>query len=488
MSGPDRDVGFLLGLPFHVITMDDAIADAVRHIEAGRPGYYITPNADFIAQAHGDEALKDILFNADRVVCDGMPLVWLSKYFKPALPERVAGSDMVFRLFGEADKRAWKVYFLGSDSATLREAKAILNRDYPSMQVVGTFSPPFGPVDSWPNEMILDELADSQPDLLLVAVGCPKQEYWIDRFHRQSGVPLSVGIGASLDFICGTQTRAPLWVQKIGMEWCWRLMTNPKRLLKRYAKDFYFLIVLGWRQRKLMVHRSSRSVTNKPLISSAAKSASELCAPFEPDSANCNWLAWQGEVERNGIEAQATPDNYDHPVFLDLAEVSFIDSSGVGLLAKIAREARRANVPFGLIAPSEPVARIIDAMHLSSQFPIYQNREDALFALDKSFVPPATTFEKTFDLPPPFGRRDHQASLTALREAVDKVKEGESLVINISQLELLDSFALSRILDAYRSLRARGAVMKVVGASEQARQTLEMSGVHDFLCSPLNDV
>ena len=253
MSAPERKVGFLLGLPFHVITMQETIDDAVARIDSGVPAYYVTANADFIAQAFHNEALKDILFHADRVVCDGMPLVWLSRYFKPALPERVAGSDMVFQLFAQAQQHRWKVYFLGSDDATLAQSKQILSRDYPDMQVVGTFSPPFGTVDSWPNEAILAEIKACRPDLLLVAVGCPKQEYWIHRYYLAAGVPLTIGIGASLDFICGTQTRAPRWVQQIGMEWSWRLLTNPKRLFKRYAKDFYYLLLLARQQRRLMV-------------------------------------------------------------------------------------------------------------------------------------------------------------------------------------------------------------------------------------------
>ena len=88
MNPIDRDIAFLLGLPFHVVDMDDTVADAVAHVNARKPGYYVTANVDFIAQAHTNEAIKDILFHAHRVVCDGMPLVWLSRYFKPELPEQ----------------------------------------------------------------------------------------------------------------------------------------------------------------------------------------------------------------------------------------------------------------------------------------------------------------------------------------------------------------------------------------------------------------
>lgn len=380
MNTTDRDVAFLLGLPFHVIGMEDAIADAVAHVNARKPGYYITPNTDFIAQAYGNEALKDILFHADRVVCDGMPLVWLSRYFKPELPERVAGSDMVFRLFDEAKTHGWKVYFLGSDEQTLARTSEILRKDYPGMQIVGTFSPPYGSVDSWPNEEILKDLKQAQPDLLLVAVGCPKQEYWISRYHKESGVPLSIGIGASLDFICGKQTRAPKFVQKIGMEWMWRLLTDPKRLLKRYIKDFYYLILLANRQRKLMHSRHSavahsNSYPDEPSMLKKSEITKQLDTN---ESADYQFFSWEGSVEFGTINEFPMPENYDSAILLDLSQVPFIDSTGVGRLAKMAREARSANVKFVLIRPSETVAQVIKAMHLEAQLPSFPDRRSAV--------------------------------------------------------------------------------------------------------------
>jgi N-acetylglucosaminyldiphosphoundecaprenol N-acetyl-beta-D-mannosaminyltransferase len=370
MSQSDRQVAFLLGLPFHVITMDETIDDAVDTVDAKRPAYYITANVDFIAQAYDNGSLKDILFHADRVVCDGMPLVWLSRYFKPVLPERVAGSDMVFRLFEQAGQRGWKVYFLGSDAETLSATQTILADRYPEMQVVGTFSPPFGPVDSWPNEAILEEVKATKPDLLLVAVGCPKQEYWIHRYYKEAGVPLSIGIGASLDFICGTQVRAPVWIQKIGMEWFWRMLSDPKRLFKRYAKDFYYLILLAYRQWQITRQGSAQEPTDR----------TDHTVDVATTTAEVQWLSWKGAVELSQLDSMERPEDAQKPVFVDLSGVTFMDSSGIGLLAKLARDARQANVPFGILQPSVSVVNIIQAMHLSAQFPVYASRAEALSA------------------------------------------------------------------------------------------------------------
>lgn len=385
MNSTDRDVAFLLGLPFHVISMDDAIADAVAHVNARKPGYYITANVDFIAQAYTNEALKDILFHADRVVCDGMPLIWLSRYFKPELPERVAGSDMVFRLFDEAKTHEWKVYFLGSDEQTLARTSEILQRDYPGIQIVGTFSPPYGSVDSWPNDEILKELKQAQPDLLLVAVGCPKQEYWISRYHQESEVPLSIGIGASLDFICGKQTRAPKFIQKIGMEWMWRLLTDPKRLLKRYIKDFYYLILLANLQRKLMRTRHSSIKDSGSLLDETPVSEQEKPTGHSniDEGANYQLLLWEGSVEFGTVDKLAMPENYDRSILLDLSKVTFIDSTGVGCLAKLARQARSANITFAIIEPSEMVKKVVSSMHLETQLPSFPDLQRGVDSLEK---------------------------------------------------------------------------------------------------------
>ncbi|MDQ8193793.1 WecB/TagA/CpsF family glycosyltransferase [Coraliomargarita sp. SDUM461004] len=379
MSSSERQVAFLLGLPFHMITMDETIEDAVAAIAARNPSYYITANVDFIAQAHESEPLKDILFHADRVVCDGMPLVWLSRYFHPVLPERVAGSDMVFRLFSEANERAWKVFFLGSDATTLSQTKSILAQQYPKMEVVGTFSPPFGPVDSWPNEAILADIKGSQPDLLLVAVGCPKQEYWISKYYKEAAVPLSIGIGASLDFICGTQVRAPVWIQKIGMEWCWRMLSDPKRLVKRYAKDLYYLVVLANLQRRI----TSQATSEKDQSAAADRESAQDAGTATVDIRNqdVQWISWSGEAERSVLETLERPADTTKPVFINLSAVSFMDSSAIGLLAKFARDARKAKVAFGIVQPADRVVQIIEAMHLSSQFPVYADRNAALEVL-----------------------------------------------------------------------------------------------------------
>lgn len=366
MKDKSREVAFLLGLPFNVMTMDETIEDAVSIVQSRHPSYFITANVDFVAQARNDAKLREILFHADRAVCDGMPLVWISRFFKPSLPERVAGSDMVFRLFEQAGRLGWRVFFLGSDPETLASTTAILNEQYPKMEIVGSFSPPFGPVDRWPNDAICQTIQTAKPDLLLVAVGCPKQEYWISQHYEILGVPLSIGIGASLDFVAGSQIRAPKILQKIGMEWSWRLLTNPKRLAKRYAKDFYYLIVLSYLQWKLTRSASDHAVESDQPYTEAVNDFAMTT------------IEWKGNVDFASLESLEMPEHYELPVLLDVSDVPFMDSSGIGRLAKVARLARQAEVPFALLNPRPSVRNLIEAMRLESQFPMFSSREETI--------------------------------------------------------------------------------------------------------------
>lgn len=386
MNASNREIAFLLGLPFNVMTMDETVADAAQIIESRTPSYFITANVDFVAQARRNERLREILFHADRAVCDGMPLVWLSRLFRPALPERVAGADLVFRLFELAHAKKWRVYFLGSDPQTLCDAAEILKTRYPEMLQVGQFSPPFTAVEAWPNAAIVDSIQAAKPDLLLVAVGCPKQEYWIAEHYKKLGVPLSVGIGASLDFVSGTQVRAPLWMQKNGMEWFWRMLSHPKRLLKRYVVDFYYLVRLGLLQWRLT--RGSRRQVNEALRTNGSKSS------IDSGAMSINVIKWSGAVEQASLEDVQMPKDYDRPLLMDLSEVSFMDSSGIGRMAKCARSARQSGMPFGILQPSAIIRHLIKAMRLDTQFPIFETKAAATLYFEAELSQKAATRTK----------------------------------------------------------------------------------------------
>ncbi len=235
----------VLGLPFHRTTMDETLDACEDYMNSDGSHYLVTPNVDITRLASKDAKLRRILFAADRIICDGLPLVWLSSRQKTPLPERVAGSDLTPKLLERCAQAGKSVYFFGSDEATLEKVGAVLNERHPELKIAGWSSPPLAPVEDWDNERHVEEIRAAAPDLLLVAFGCPKQEYWIDTYQKRCGVPLAMGIGASLDFIAGKQVRAPRLLQIIGLEWFWRMASAPRRLAGRYAADFEFLFSNG---------------------------------------------------------------------------------------------------------------------------------------------------------------------------------------------------------------------------------------------------
>lgn len=238
-----------MGLPFHRLDEAEALAECERLLDQSEPKHIVTANADFVAKAWHSPELKRIIVNAHRVFCDGQPIVWMSKLLRRALPARVAGSDLTPKLLKRAAERGDKVFLFGTDPETLTALQDVLPTLYPGLQLVGSESPPYGEIDSWDNESYVRTIRESGANLLLVCLGFPKQDVWIDRYLKRIGtVSLAIGIGASLDFIAGKQKRAPRFVQAVGMEWFWRLAQEPSRMIGRYTNDLVCLIQSGGMQ------------------------------------------------------------------------------------------------------------------------------------------------------------------------------------------------------------------------------------------------
>ena len=236
-AGDPSDRVRLLNVSFDRVTMPQTLQRIGQMIASRQPHHIATANVDFIVQSRSDTHLHQILERADLVVCDGTPLVWLSRLLRRALPERVAGSDLVPRLLARAEEQNWSVYFLGGSPQVLRQAVRNVTRQHPHLTIAGSDSPPFAPLDQMDHDAICARIREARPDILLTSFGCPKQEKWIAQNLHATGVPVCIGVGATIDFLAGSMRRAPRWMQVIGAEWLFRLAQEPRRLLKRYATD-----------------------------------------------------------------------------------------------------------------------------------------------------------------------------------------------------------------------------------------------------------
>ena len=228
-----------------------SFADVVQKIEESilkrTPGFIVTPNIDHIVKLGKDANFKAVYREAMLVVPDGMPVLWAARFLGNPLKEKVSGSDILPRLCGISQKKGYKLFFLGGKSGSAVKAAEVLKKKHQGLQIVGVYSPPFGfENDENEDKQIVEMIKNSHPDILFVGLGAPKQEKWIHKHYKDLGVPVSIGVGGTFEFISGAVRRAPAWMQIAGLEWLWRLAMEPKRLWRRYlVEDMeFFWIVL----------------------------------------------------------------------------------------------------------------------------------------------------------------------------------------------------------------------------------------------------
>lgn len=228
---------------FMNIFVDDVtLAEALEHIEycvkERKIGHVITLNTDQIVRIERDEFFKKICENCELLLVDGHPLMKIAKKYKMPFKEKICGSDLVPVLCALAANKGYSIFLLGAAPGVANKAADNLVAKYPGLKVAGTYSPPIGfEKDEAEIEKINAMLKESRADLLFVGMGVPKQDIFIYENMNKYEIPMSFSIGAAIDFIAGVQKRAPKWMRKIGMEWFYRFLCNPKRMFRRYFID-----------------------------------------------------------------------------------------------------------------------------------------------------------------------------------------------------------------------------------------------------------
>ena len=229
-------------------TMAQAVDDIATMIASGKVGQYVcTGNLDHLLMLQKDELFRSIYADADLVVADGMPIVWLSHLNgEVPLQERVAGSDLFWHLARLSHETGVRIFFLGGLPGAADKATQVVLERYPNAQICGSYCPPFETFGTPEAErQIEDAVRAAKPDILLVGFGAPKQEKWISRHCYRLQVPVSIGVGGTFEMVGGMVKRAPKWIQKSGMEWCFRLLQDPRRLWQRYlVGDLPFFVKL----------------------------------------------------------------------------------------------------------------------------------------------------------------------------------------------------------------------------------------------------
>jgi len=243
----------LFGYEVDPLRLDEAVSRVYDWLAgpAGACRYVITPNVDHTVMFQEQADLRAAYQHASLVLADGMPVVVAARLLRRRLPERVPGSNLTPALFAAAEARGGlKVFLLGAGPGVADRAAQNIERRWPAVQVVGTYCPPLGfEKDELENQRILGQVAIAAPDLLVVGLGAPKQELWVHKHREQIQARAALCVGATIDFLAGEKPRAPLWMQRGGLEWLHRLASEPRRLARRYARDAWIfpqLFVREW--------------------------------------------------------------------------------------------------------------------------------------------------------------------------------------------------------------------------------------------------
>ncbi len=250
---------YLLDCPVANLSLEDTVTEVHKIVQDRRPHQHCVINAGKVVLMHRDPALKEIVRSCALINADGQSVVWALKLIGRPIPERVTGIDLMERLFIEADKRHYRVYFLGAMQWVLDAVVKHVQTKYPGLVIAGAQDGYFLDKD---NDRVVSHIAASNADILFVAMGSPKKEYWMSNNVSKLNVPFCMGVGGSFDVIAGRAKRAPRWIQDIGMEWFFRYIQEPIRLWRRYWVDnfiFVYLVMLDYFKLKVRLKKKTSS-------------------------------------------------------------------------------------------------------------------------------------------------------------------------------------------------------------------------------------
>lgn len=258
----------VLGVKVQAVQTPDVVACMERWIhERGACRTVAATSMHGVVEARHDSTFKEILKSADAVVPDGMPLVWLGRRKGYALPRRVYGPDLMLEFCGKTAARGYRHFFYGGEPGVPELLAESLQKRFPSLQVCGTFSPPFRPLQPEEEEKIVAMINQAAPDIVWVGLGEIKQDQWMHQHKDRLGVPVLVGVGAAFDFLSGRRNQAPRWMGEHGFEWLFRLCQEPRRLWRRYlvyGTQFLVYLALAWLSRDVFDSSEKPTMLGRP--------------------------------------------------------------------------------------------------------------------------------------------------------------------------------------------------------------------------------
>ena len=335
----DRDVWCLMGLAVDAADITRAVAEVDNAVRNRKQLSFVTPNVNFLIRASKDAAARREILNADLSLIDGAPLVMMAKLLGVPVRSRVAGSDLfdaLRRRPGYAGRRV-KVFFFGGRDGSAEAAFDALNRENGGVEAVGWFNPGFGDVESMSTDTVIDQINACEPDFVLVALGAAKGQSWIERNRERLTAPVTAHLGAVVDFAAGSVARAPQWMQRVGLEWVWRILEEPS-LWRRYFDDGLALFALAARRLAPQFPRAG-AITGK--VETTLETAPDRTIVKISGQAGVNSL----KSIREAFRAAAARGK---DVRLDLAAAEAVDRAFLGLVLMLEKHLNRAGAEISL--------------------------------------------------------------------------------------------------------------------------------------------
>jgi len=213
------------------LNMEETIEEIEHRIERREKTQHVVINAGKVVLMEKDEKLKEIIKTCPIINADGQSIVWASKLKGTPVPERVAGIDLMENLIKLSARKGYKIYFFGAKEEVVKKVLEVYKEKYPNLNIAGYRNGYFTDADM---PSIIEDMKNSKADILFVAFSSPKKEYWLAKYMDAIDIPFCMGVGGSFDVIAGRTKRAPLWMQKSGLEWYYRFQQEPRRMFKRY--------------------------------------------------------------------------------------------------------------------------------------------------------------------------------------------------------------------------------------------------------------
>lgn len=496
-----REIIIMLGIPVDNLTMDETMERILDLVDAfaqdQRPRMVATVNVDFLVNTlkwfsiqpkHPE--LLNILRRASLLTADGMPLVWTSKIIGTPLRERVTGADLVPRLAKEAAQHKKSIYFLGGKGDVGRRAADLLKKENPELIIAGTDSP-FVHIEGEKlfdtdkdDAEIVERINRSNADILLIGFGNPKQEVWFHRNRLKLNVAVTIGIGGTFEFITGSVARAPVWMQKSGLEWIFRITQAPKRLWKRYfigVFKFSLMIlptILYFKFQRLFIRNNQRNLKqpvvnpqNKEFDRESKFSNQVIQMPNPLDAATTEAIG--AEIDKNlSIRANT---------ILDFKAVDFIDSSGLGFVMRLWRKAEEDKKGFYLTGIKPSVKRVFELSRVIDLFEksIFANSEDAFAQIQSQGDLPQfyylTTAKDNYVLLNLFGVLDAaQMDDFNMAEVLEQLN-GKDCILDLSGITFVDSSGLQFFLKIYRYSMKRNKKSLLFGLQTNVLQMFNIT-------------